>query len=265
MGKLNHLTQILYSPYDVIESLNPIQFDLMSSGYEGQSPQSPPLSRYRWVSLFKSCSEQYISDTIVTLLCAHQTPGNIYLFIWEYGISSLIFLWQCTHRNILLSLVNRRIVLHPNNVSIVSSSGNNCHHAQISSEWKRRYQITLYTYLFQVIASLPDVCSWLLCPWDCVLCAVIFYQLVLRGRLARLSLACHKINQTRALSPHTENPWIVKNVVLGSVSNTSRAIEFSLLISIVFDQTASVGSGELEGIVLDKHRETSGEPSSVLE
>ena len=95
MGKLNHLTQILYSPYDVIESLNPIQFDLMSSGYEGQSPQSPPLSRYRWVSLFKSCSEQYISDTIVTLLCAHQTPGNIYLFIWEYGISSLIFLWQC--------------------------------------------------------------------------------------------------------------------------------------------------------------------------
>ena len=168
MGKLNHLTQILYSPYDVIESLNPIQFDLMSSGYEGQSPQSPPLSRYRWVSLFKSCSEQYISDTIVTLLCAHQTPGNIYLFVWEYGISALIFLWQCTHRNILLFLVNRRIVLHPNNVAIVSSSGNNCHHAQISSERKQRYKIALY------IIFVPGHCiiawSLLLSPVSLRLC-----------------------------------------------------------------------------------------------
>lgn len=262
MGKLNHLTQILYSPYDVIESLNPIQFDLMSSGYEGQSPQSPPLSRYRWVSLFKSCSEQYISDTIVTLLVLTRRQE---IFIYSFENTELAHWFSCD--NVLIEIFCYLWSIDV--LCCILIMCQLCHHLGIIVITHKLVQNENedIKYLFQVIASLPDVCScsWVLCPWDCVLCAVIFYQLVLRGRLARLSLACHKINQTRALSPHTENPWIVKNVVLGSVSNTSRAIEFSLLISIVFDQTASVGSGELEGIVLDKHRETSGEPSSVLE
>ena len=161
------------------------------------------------------------------------------------------------YKDILLSLVNRTvlccilILCHHLGIIVIM-------HKLVERETRdNKYHLLIFLDSGACIICVWCLCLLSLCPWDSVLCAVIFYQLVLWGRLARLSLACHKINQPLILKIQNYQKcwtWI-----------SFKYIEFSLLISIVFDQTVSVGSGELEGIVLDKHRETSGEPCTALE
>ena len=109
------------------------------------------------------------------------------------------------YKDILLSLVNRTVLCC---ILIL------CHHLGIivitHKLVERETRDNKYPLLIFLVSGACIICVWCLCllslcPWDSVLCAVIFYQLVLWGRLARLSLACHKINQPCSLILRIQN------------------------------------------------------------
>ena len=113
MGKLNHLTQILYSPYDVIQSLNPIQFYQMSSGYGGSVPTVlPPLSPD--IDEFPCLNPAQNNTSLIPLLPCSVLTRRQEIFIYSFENMELAHWFSCDNVlsgiHILLSLVNRRVL-----------------------------------------------------------------------------------------------------------------------------------------------------------